>query len=336
MTSVKVEHLKRRTVYGLILLLVWLFVGTLGFHLIEGWGYVDSFYMTVITISTVGYGEVHPLSSMGRLFASSIIIVTLGTVFYVFTMLGQFVVEGGLMGVLTKRRVYGKMKKLKDHFIVCGYGRIGRTVVEGLMKRKVPFVIIDSDAELEEEFRRLGLLYIIGDATDENVLIEAGIERAGTIISLLKTDADNLYVTLSAKGLNPNIFVISRALDGKAEVKMLKAGADKVISPYKLAGLRILQAALKPTVLEFLELVTTREYLPLALEEIKVTASSPLAGLTLGEADVRKRYGAIVIAIKRKDEKMVFNPGPETRIEIGDTLLIIGKEEDLKLLGGIS
>ncbi len=326
------EQLRRNGIKGVILLLLWIVIGTLGFMIIEHWSLLDSFYMTVITISTVGYGEVHPLSSDGRIFASFLIIVTLGTVFYVFTMFGQFFIEGEISGVFAKSRRQKKMNRLKDHFIVCGYGRIGRTVVMGLEKERVPFVVIDNNQELEREFEEKGYFFLIDDATEEEVLKNAGVERAKAVISLLPTDADNLYVSITAKGLNPSVLVVTRAIDEKAEIKMKKVGVDHVISPYKIAGNRILNSALKPTVVEFLELVTHREYLHLGLEEIKIGESSPLKGKSIRELDMRRKFGVIVIAIKKKNGEMRFNPEPEEIFEEGDTAVLLGREDDLKRL----
>ncbi len=326
------EQLKRNGIKGIILLLLWILIGTLGFMTIEHWNLLDSFYMTVITISTVGYGEVHPLSPDGRIFASFLIIVTLGTVFYVFTMFGQFFIEGEISGVFAKTRRQKKMNKLKNHYIVCGYGKIGRTVVKGLEKEGVPFVVIDNNHDLESEFEEKSYFFLIDDATEEEVLKNAGVERAKAVISLLPTDADNLYVSITAKGLNPSVLVVTRAVDEKAEIKMKKVGVDHVISPYKIAGNRILNSALKPTVVEFLELVTHREYLHLGLEEIRIDESSPLHGKSIRDLDLRKRYGVIVIAIKRKNGEMIFNPDPEEIFEAGDTVVIMGREEDLKRL----
>ncbi len=328
----KMEQLKRNGVKGVFLLFLWIILGTIGYVLIEHWNILDAFYMTIITISTVGFGEIHPLSNPGKIFTSVLIIVTLGTVFYVFTMFGQFFIEGEITGVFSRSRREKKMEKLKNHYIVCGYGRIGRNVVEGLKREEVPFIIIDSNNELRSEFEEKNYFYIIGDATEESILKMAGIERAKAVISLLPTDADNLYVAITTKGLNPDVKFITRAVDERAEIKMKKVGVDHVISPYKIAGSRILNSALKPTVVEFLELVTHREHIALSLEEVKIDKNSPLLHKTLSELDLRNKYGVIVIAIKKSNGEMIFNPDPHAKFEDGDTVVVLGKEEDLKKL----
>jgi len=275
---------------------------------------------------------VYPLSSKGRLFASFIIIVGIGTFIYTFTRIGQMIFEGEILNIFGRRKMKRELAKLKNHYIVCGYGRIGSIVAEGLEREGVPFCVVDKDPNLEKILEDKGYLYLIGDATDESVLREAGIERAKGVLGLLATDAANLYLTITAKGLNPDVTVLARALDEKAEMNLIKGGADKVVSPYKIAGLRILQAAVKPAVVEFLELVTHREYLSLSLEEILVTPESPLSGVSLKEADVRKRFKVIVVAIKKMTGEMGFNPEPEEIINPGDTLLVLGKDEDLRNL----
>ena len=260
---------------GVLLLVFWLVLGTGGFVFIEGWSVVDAFYMSVITISTVGYGEVQELTPAGRLFAAFLIVSGLGTAVYTFTRLGQALLEGELLSVLGRRRMKSEVEKLDNHYIICGFGRIGRPVAEGLSQDGLPFCVVDDDPETETVLRARGYLYQMGDAIDESVLSSAGVTRAKALLALLPSDADNLFLTITAKELNPKLMVIARTSDEKVEPRLKRGGADKVISPYRIAGARVLQAAVKPAVLEFVELATHREYLPLSVEEITVNAALP-------------------------------------------------------------
>ena len=319
-------------VLGVSLLILWTIVGTLGFISIEGWSFLDAFYMTIITLSTVGFGETHPLSSQGRLFATFLIVTGIGTAIYTFTRLGQVLLEGELQGLLGRKRMNKEVAKLKDHYIVCGFGRIGKTVAKDLKQEGYPVCILESDHEREAEIQAAEHLYLIGDATDESVLSSAGIKRAKAVLALLASDADNLFLTITVKELNPQVMVIARASDEKVEPRLKRSGADKVISPYKTASARIFHAAIKPTVVEFLELVTHREYLQLSMEELTVCDESPFQGLTLAESEIRRKYGVVVVAIKQADGKMAFNPETSTELATDDILVVIGKNPDLKRL----
>jgi voltage-gated potassium channel len=307
-------------------------VGTLGFTLIEGWSLFDSFYMTILTISTVGYGEVHPLTGAGRIFASVVIVLGIGTAIYTFTRLGQVVLEGELQGVWGRKRMKNEVAKLKDHYIVCGFGRIGRPVADGLQAEGYSLCVLESNHELEEELQDSGHLYLLGDATDESVLQSAGLDRAKTVLALLASDADNLFLTITAKELSPSVIVIARASEDKVQSRLKRGGADRVISPYQSACARVLHAAIRPAVVDFLELVTQRESLHLNLEEIKVCDHSPLSGRSLAESQVRSHYGVIVVAVEQADGAMQFNPPASHTIHADDTLVVIGKSSDLKKL----
>ncbi len=319
-------------VLGISLLILWTFVGTLGFIFIEGWSFLDAFYMTIITISTVGFGEIHPLSPQGRLFASFLIVTGIGTALYTFTRLSQALLEGELQGVLGRKRMNKKVAKLKDHYIVCGFGRIGKPVANDLQQEGYRVCILESDPEREAEIQAAEHLYLIGDATDESVLSSAGIKKAKTVLALLASDADNLFLTITVKELNPQVMVIARASDERVEPRLKRSGADKVISPYKTAYARFFHAAVKPTVVEFLELVTHREYLQLSMEELTVCDGSPFQGLTLAQSGIRGDYGVVVVAIKQADGEMAFNPEASTELGTDDILVVIGKNPDLKRL----
>lgn len=314
---------------GVALLFALIGVATLGYKLIEGWPLTESLYMAIITISTVGFSEVEPLSPTGRLFTGLVIISGLVIVAYSTTKLGQSILEGELFGGLGRRRMQRALDKLNGHFIVCGFGRMGKPVAEGLRKAGAGVCIVDLRNSVEEELVSSGFLYLIGDATEEDTLKQAGVERARGLMALLPSDADNVYLTLTAKGVNRNVQVIARASQAKAESKLRRSGADKVVSPYEIAGNRVLEAALRPTVVEFMELATHREHLALGWEEIPVGKGSELDGRSLAEAQVRKRYGIIVVAIKRADGQMVFNPDASEKVRGGDILVAMGPKQSL-------
>lgn len=323
------EPLRRGLILGVFMLLFWTLFGAVGFMLLEHWSFLDGLYMAIITISTVGYGEVQPLSPVGRLFTSVLIVVGLGTAIYTLTRLGQVVLEGELFGHLGRRSMQHAISKLRHHHVLCGFGRFARPVAEGLRHAGVPFCIIDTDPGVQPLLADLGYLYLIGDATSEDVLQAAGIVHASSILTLLPSDADNLYVTVTAKALNPHVTVISRAVDEKAEVKLKRGGATDVVAPYKLAAYRLLQAAVHPAVVQFIELVSNRRSLALGLGEARIAERSVLNSVSIAEAQVRQQYGVLVIALKRADGEMLFNPEPSSRMTVGDTLVMLGKEDDI-------
>ena len=317
-------------ILGVGLLCGWLAVGSIGFAWIEGWPLLDGVYMAVITLSTVGDGEPRPLSDPGKVFASFLIVAGLATAVYTFTSLGQTLLEGELAAVLGRRRMKSHRGKLEDHYIVCGNGRVGRTVSSYLARRDLPFCVIEIEAAAEEELRKQRYRYVIGDATEDGNLLLAGLSKAKAVFALLPSDADNLYLTLSAKGLNPAAVVVARASVKAAESKLKKAGADHVVSPYELVGLRLLQKVLSPTLMEFMDLTIHREHLQLIMEEFRVSSGSTLAGNTIEEARIRSRYGLIVVAIKRPDGPMIFNPDADEKMEPGDVLVLLGPEDQVR------
>ncbi|MDX1389623.1 MAG: potassium channel protein, partial [Acidobacteriota bacterium] len=306
-------------------------VGTIGFCVLEGWSVTDALYMTVITVSTVGFKEVHPLSPAGKLFAIVVIIGGLGTAGYTFTMIVQLMLEGELLDILGRRRMKSSLDKLDRHLIVCGYGRIGKPVVQGLERDGQSFVVIDKDTS-EDEFRRRGHPYIIGDATDEEILRLAHVEKASVLLALLPSDPDNLFLAITAKSINPRIRVISRAQDEKAETKLKRGGADSTVSPYGIAAHRVLHAAVRPAIVEFLEIVTRDGPLQLNMEEVVVAEGSSLSGRSLAESGLRKSFGVIVVGIKKPSGEMVFNPEASEMITSGDILIAMGGEGDLERL----
>lgn len=312
--------------------MAWTLIGTLGFVLIEGWSFLDALYMTVITLSTVGYRELHPLSASGQIFVIVVICVGLTFVVYTLSILGKAVVEGELVRTLGRRRMKSELARLTNHYLVCGFGRLGKPVVEGLEQEGLPFCVLERDSDLEEEFLRRHLPHLVGDATDEEALIAAGIGQAKGLFTLLPSDADNLYVTLTAKGLRPDLLVVARASDERAEMKLKRGGADHVVSPYRMTGQRMLHAAVRPTILEFMELATSRQNLELGLGEIQVGEESVLQGRFIADAEIRTRYGVVLVAIKKANGEMVFGPGAAEKIAAGDILVGLAKKPDLKIL----
>ena len=315
----------------LVLIFTVILMGVVGYHFIEGWSVYDSFYMTVITIFTVGFKEVRDLSAGGRLFTIFIILGGVGTAVYTFTKFGEIIYEGGIQRLLRRKRMENKLKKLKNHYIICGHGRIGKTVCERLIEEEIPFVVIDKDEkEITEFIESCKVPFIHGDATHEDILKKAGIKKAKGLAALLQTDADNLYLVMTARLINPSIFVLSKALEEDAEKKILQIGANRVFSPYKLSGLRIAQGLIRPSLVEFMDLIIRRKEISLSKEEIVVSKSAGIRGRNISECDIRKKADIIVVAIKKPGENIMFNPNPESRIESGDTLLVLGKHEDIK------
>jgi voltage-gated potassium channel len=303
--------------------------GTLGYVLIEGWSAWDAFYMTVITVTTVGYREVHPLSRPGEVFTVALLVTGVGILFYAVTLFVARVVESGLSHRWEERRRTRMIQELANHYIVCGYGRIGRIIVEELKRQRVPFVVIERSGDLVHAVIEAGDLAVTADASDEDVLRRVHVERARGLIAAVGTDAENVYTVLTARLLRPDLFIISRAETDEAVSKLKQAGANRVISPYRIGGQHIAHTALRPAVVDFVQLATSSTSLELAMEQVRVSAGAPMAGRSLVEANVRQRFGVIVVAVQR-GQKTEFNPDPEARLEIGDELLVIGAPDSLK------
>jgi len=312
----------------LLLLLIMILIGTVGYHLIEGWPFLDCLYMTVITIFTVGFKEVKELSSLGQVFTIFVIFGGAGTAVFSFTKIAEMVYEGGINKFLRRRKMERKLQSLKDHYIICGHGRMGSTVRERLQEENLPFVVIDNnEKKLTDLMETRECLFIKGDATDEGILIQAGLKKAKALAALLSSDADNLYLVLTARLISPSVFILAKAMDEEAEKKILQIGANKVVSPYKLSGLKIAQALIRPTLVDFMDLIIRQKELSLYMEEFVLEKKSKIANRSLRECDIRKTANVIVVAVKKPGEDIVFNPSPEIKMETGDTLLVLGDEE---------
>ncbi len=306
-----------------------LIFGASGYMVIEKWSFMDAVYMTVITLATVGYGEVHEISPEGRLFTVILIFLGVGFFLYVVGNVIQFIVEGRIRHVLGRHILDKQISKLKDHFIVCGYGRMGRALCRYLIQKYIDFVVIEQNPKRVPVMNEDGVLYVVGAATDEAILIKAGIERAKGIISVLGTDADNVFLVLTAKGLNPEIFVVARANQNETEKTLYTAGTDKVVSPFALGARRIAHAILRPTVIHFLELAFSDDSTDIHLEEIPVSVSSRLVNVSLQESGFRQDFNLIIISIRKADGTMCFNPKASHRFEAGDTIIAVGNNKGL-------
>jgi voltage-gated potassium channel len=312
--------------------------GTVGYRLIEGWSYFDSLYMTVITLATVGYSETGKLSTGGRAFTIFLIGGGVVAIALAVQISVNYVYQSNVLGNIWRRRMQQKIDRLKNHAIVCGYGNIGKHTVEQLMKLGVEFLVVDREIPDENYFNEKGIPFIAGDATDEDVLQRAGIERASTLVALVGSDADNLFITMSAVAMKPGIRVVSRAEDASARSKLLRAGADKVVLPYEIGGRRIAALVSSPSVVELLDIVMSTENMELRMVDIPVGPDSKLKGRTLVDSDIRKSTGTIVLAIRKSDGKIITNPPPDTRIELDDRLICLGTNDQVlalrKLAGG--
>ena len=323
---------RKRLILIAVALLLVLTGGTLGFVLIEGYPPFDAFYMTLITITTVGYGEVHPLSRAGRIFNSFLIFFGVTVMLLAVGTMTQAIIELELNQYFGKRRTRKMIDDLHDHYIVCGFGRVGRGAAAELQRAGVPFVVVDKNEERVEWALKSGMLAVLADATDDQTLKDVGILRAKGLIATLQSDADNLFVILSAKALKPSLLVSARVNSEQSEKKMRLAGADYVFAPYDMTGNRMAQVMLKPHVFQFIDFTTKGMGLDVGIEQVRVPAQSELVSKSLLEAQVRRDLGVIVLAIRKSDGRMLFNPPAEAAIEAGDHLIVMGEAQNLRRL----
>ncbi len=324
-------RVQRQFILSLAFIAAVILTGTAGYMVIEGWSSFDSLYMTVITITTVGYGEVHKLSHSGQVFTLFLIVFGVGTILYTFNNAARIVIEGEIQEIFGRRKVEKKIRELKDHYIVCGYGRMGTVICKELKEKGAKCVVIEK-GPMQSDAVDGDLLLVRGDATRDEVLKQAGIERAKGLISVLPTDAENLYVVLTAKVLNPELNIVARAGEEGSEQKLLRAGADRVVSPYHIGGLRIAHTVLQPSVVDFIEFATRSGNIDLQMEEISVREGADIAGTTLDQCGIGRELGIIIVAIKRTGGEMKFNPTFRTVIKPGDVLIALGEKDKLKIL----
>jgi voltage-gated potassium channel len=316
-----VRHLK----ISIVILLLLVSGGTVGYMAIEGWVFLDALYMTVITLGTVGFKEVHDLGDAGKLFTIGMIIFGVSVLGYIVGSLAQIMFEGQIQRIIGRKKVERKIEALRDHYIICGFGRIGALICREFAAKPIPFLVIEKHPEVHEKLHHEEYLHIRGDATEDETLLRAGIKRAKGLISVVTSDTENVYITLTARGLNPDLFILARSGEEGSEIKLKRAGANKVVSPYLIGGSRMAQAILRPNVVDFIEIATGREHLDLQMEEILIPGKSAFVGENLVTSGFRKETGVIIVGIKKATGKMVFNPNPHTKIETLDTLIVLGE-----------
>ena len=326
------ERFRKRFILIVSALLVTQLGGTLGFILIEHYPVFDAFYMTLITISTVGYAEVHPLSYAGRIFNSFLIFFGVTVMLLAVGGMTKAIIELELNQYFGKRRTKKMIDHLKDHYIVCGFGRVGRGAAVELQRASAKFLVVDRSEDKVEWAMKLGMLAVLADATDDVTLREAGVLRAKGLIATLQSDADNLFVILSAKALKPSLLVSARIASEQSEKKMRLAGADYVFAPYDMTGNRMAQVMLKPHVSQFIDFTTKDIGLDVGIEQVRVSAKCEFASKTLQQMQIRRELGVIVLAIRKTDGRMLFNPPAEAEIEGGDFLIAMGESANLRRL----
>ncbi|GAX62036.1 kef-type K+ transport systems, predicted NAD-binding component [Candidatus Scalindua japonica] len=316
---------RNKLILTLVLFIIVLSSGTAGYYFIEGWRVFDSLYMTVITLSTVGFHEIEPLSKAGKAFTIGLIFFSLGVVAFAVNYGLKAIFEGEFRDVFGRRKLKKALGSLENHYIICGYGRMGKVISKEFEIKGIPFVVVEKEGQgLDIDG---DVIVVYGDATRDELLKDVGIERAKGLISVLDSDPQNLYVVLSARGLNKDLFIVARANDEGADYKLTRAGADKVVSPYHIGGLRMAHTILKPTVVDFLELTAKTGNMEIQIEEVVVEDASALAGKTIKEADIRAKNWVVIVALRKNNGKMFFNPRAHTLIEVGDKVAVIGEPD---------
>ncbi|WP_428558442.1 MAG: potassium channel family protein [Solidesulfovibrio sp. DCME] len=314
---------------GLVALVTVFCLGVFGYMQVEGWSFFDSLYQVVITLSTVGFQEVYPLTRDGRILTMLLIVSGVGTFAYLVGSFTQVLVEGRLQQYLGKRRMQKIIDSLSDHVIICGYGRIGAVVAREILAENVAAVVIENNPEIIRILDEQGIPYVLGDATADETLLAAGLTRAKTLVAALTQEAANVYVTLTARQLNPSIRIVARADAQGHSQRLERAGADQVLVPHLYGGVRMAQSVLRPTVTSFLELAGRSGTIDLQMEELQVGEDSEIVNQNLIDARIRPRFNLIVIAIKKANDEMIFNPQPQAVLEAGDTMILVGSKDNL-------
>jgi voltage-gated potassium channel len=320
----------RKLRYSLMMLAALIAFGTIGYYFFEHMPIFDAFYMTIITISTVGFSEIVPLTKVGRSITVVIIILGISVGTYTVGIIVQWLVGGELQKIFGRRKLQKQIADLKNHFIICGFGRIVHIICKELFEDSIKFVVIEQDSAVIEELISLKYLCLEMDATSEDALLAGGIMNARGLVTAVNSDANNVFITLTAKGLRPDIFVLARYSEERNEEKLIKAGATRVVSPYLIGARRMAHVLKRPTVVDFLDIATMGNHLGLIMEEAEVGQKSDFIGKNLIESRLRQEFGVIIVAIKKGSGQMVFNPVPSEKLEAGDVIVVIGQKEDLK------
>lgn len=322
-----------KLLFIITLLLTLILTGTIGYKILLDLTLIDALYMTVITISTVGYGEVALMDAEAKIFSIFIIFISLGTVGYLFTSVVSSFLEGDLKDAWRRRRMEANIDKLNNHYIICGAGETGSNAIKQFIKSKLPFIVIDTDEEKIKTFIEDGIYAIHGDATQEDILEKARIKHAKGLISAFGKDADNVYTVLTAREMNKNLFIVSRAIDKGSPEKLKKAGANNTISPNEIGGSRMASLMLRPTVISFLDIITHAGEVVLDLEDVVIYKGSSLVNKSLKQARIPEKIGLIILAIKKSgSDKLSFNPSSNVNLGLGDSMVVLGKEENVKVL----
>lgn len=326
------SRLSNRLVVALLAIVALFAAGVAGYMLIEQYSLMDALYMTAITLTTVGYGEVQPLSTSGRIFTIILLILGVGTLAYGISNLVEYVMTGSVSGRLAKRRMEKMIDQLENHVVICGYGRVGRSAALSLQQNGRPALVIEKDEAAAELARSEDQIVLVGDASRDDVLKDAGIDRASGMLVCAGDDTLNLFVVLSARALNPTLHIVARSIDPENEGKMRRAGADRVVSPYRIGGRHMANIMLRPHVTDFFDVVTLENGQELWVEELIIRAGSRLADHTLGESDVRRKTGVTLVALYRPSTDSTLMPTSSTILEVDDQMIVLGTREQLSLL----
>ena len=322
---------RRRLVFGVLLVGIIIAIGAVGFRLVEGFGWVDAVYAAVQTVTTVGYGDVTPSTPAGRLFAAVLMLAGVGLVLYALTVLAQAVLQSEIVGMLDRRRKIREMKRLEGHYIVCGAGRVGRRIIRSLQRENLPYVVVEHDEKRLIELDADGWPIIVGDATLEDNLLAAGVKNAAGLAACLPDDAANVYAVLTARGLNKDLHIVARAVEEQAEPTLIRAGANRVVAPTIIGSQSMARSLLKPAIADFMDSIVA-ETMDLVFEEVAIDDGSPLVNRPLGEISLLPALNLIIVAVRRKDGDLAFQPAVDTIIEDGDLLIVIGKADSVKRL----